>query len=222
MLDQESIREGPTTQTVRRRGEDWWDDTQHYSGCFSCLMQCGNCQQTVAVAGASALERVNPRLDEYEPIYYPKFFSPAPDLFRIPPNCPEPLVEHVRAAFYLYWCDRAACLNRLRAMIELLLDEMEINREENGQWLSPHKRIGLLQERHPGLRQLCDRLMAVKWLGNAGSHLGIITHDDIFDAFDIVEAVLHELFDKSDHALNKMVREIIEKKAPRSREQGAG
>jgi hypothetical protein len=100
---------------------------------------------------------------------------------------------------------------------------MEIGRTtENGRWLSLHNRIGLLKERHQGLEQLCDRLMAVKWLGNEGSHLGDITREDIFDAFDIVEDVLRGFFDNSDRAIVRIVQEIIEKRGPRSRQQRDG
>jgi hypothetical protein len=230
VLDKESIQDGPTAKTTSDRSEsdrigDNWD-YGNYEGRFCCLLKCNHagCQQTVAVAGLSRyLDRqVGPQECEYELTLFPGFYSPAPELFRLPPNCPEQIVQQVRAAFSLYWCDLGSCLNHLRAAVELLLDEMEIERflKKDGREtrISLHARIDILRSRHPKLSSMCDQLTAVKWLGNVGSHVddgGEITHDTVFDAFDILEYVLRERFENTHRFVAKISEEIIKNKGPR-------
>lgn len=73
------------------------------------------------------------------------------------------------------------------------------------------------RNKRPALGTLSDRLLAVKHLGNAGSHPGDVLIDDMFDGFDILEQVLHDK--SSNHAsdLAKMVKQINAKKRPRKR-----
>jgi hypothetical protein len=58
--------------------------------------------------------------------------------------------------------------------------------------------------------------MAVKHLGNAGSHPSVeIDDQDVFDGFDILEHVLIQLYERTDSDLAKMVKEINKRKGPR-------
>ncbi|QEH36352.1 hypothetical protein OJF2_49130 [Aquisphaera giovannonii] len=58
--------------------------------------------------------------------------------------------------------------------------------------------------------------MAVKNLGNAGSHPGDkVTHDDVFDGFDILERVLEDMYSEHPGELAKAVKEINRRKGPR-------
>jgi hypothetical protein len=63
---------------------------------------------------------------------------------------------------------------------------------------------------------MCDQLMAVKHLGNAGSHPGVIVEDkDVFDGLDILERILVECFEKAGSELASMVKEINKVRGPR-------
>jgi len=141
-------------------------------------------------------------------------------MFRIPKNCPERISSEVRAAFSLYWHDLSSCLNHLRIAVELLLTDMGINRyakKKDGRRsrLSLHKRIDLARSKQPKLIDLCDDLLAVKWLGNEGSHPGDVTRGAVFDALDILEHVLRERFDKPRSAIAKISKAINRRKGPR-------
>jgi hypothetical protein len=83
--------------------------------------------------------------------------------------------------------------------------------------LSLHERIVKLKATKPKLKDLCDRLMAVKHLGNAGSHPGAVTYEDVFDGFDIIERILNDLYTQADSALAKIVRDINARRKPRRR-----
>lgn len=43
---------------------------------------------------------------------------------------------------------------------------------------------------------LGGHLMALKWLGNAGSHDGSLNKDDLLDAFEVLDHVLAEIIDE--------------------------
>jgi hypothetical protein len=69
-------------------------------------------------------------------------------------------------------------------------------------------RINVLRGSRPGLRELCDRLLAVKHLGNAGSHPGEVERSDVFDGLDILEHVLVERFENPHGQMARVVKEI--------------
>jgi hypothetical protein len=187
-------------------------------------MKCGrpNCLEAVAVAGD--VEVYNCDNDrggsEYVTMYKPRYFNCAPDIFRIPKNCPDKICVVIRSAFSLHWNDLGSCLNRIRIAIELMLTEMGIKRYTKKQGggrilLSLHSRIDALRKKQPKLNSLCDALLAIKWLGNEGSHPGEVAQEDVFDALDILEHVLVDRFEKPHSVIAKMSREINRKKGSR-------
>lgn len=191
-----------------------------YKARFVCLFECGDaeCGEPVAVSGSVYVVEL-PNYS-YEDRFVAEAFIPAPQMIRIPEKCPTAIQEEVRSAFTLFWLDKAAALNRVRNAIELLLTEMGVKRHgkkaSGGRArMSLDSRIQALRSSKPGLADLCDRLLAVKHLGNAGSHPGGVTRDDVFDGLDILEDILLEKYEKPQGRLAKMVREINKRKKPR-------
>ncbi len=138
----------------------------------------------------------------------------------IPKRCPKSIEGEVCAAFALYWLDHASSLNRIRNAIGLMLTEMGIKRHSlksgGGRIrLTLDARIQVLRSKKPAVSELCDRLLAVKHLGNAGSHPGNVHIDDVFDGFDILEQVLAETYTNHTSVLAKMVKQINQRKGPR-------
>jgi hypothetical protein len=60
-------------------------------------------------------------------------------------------------------------------------------------------------------------LLAIKWLGNFGSHESAIKSSDIFDAYDIVELVTEDMFARARRQIASLAREINKIKGPRSK-----
>jgi len=58
---------------------------------------------------------------------------------------------------------------------------------------------------------LADRLEAVKWLGNEGSHSGEVTHDEYFDACDLLEDFIHAHFERRGHKIVALTGKINKK-----------
>lgn len=73
-----------------------------------------------------------------------------------------------------------------------------------------HARIEEYRKKDPGLG---DSLLAVKWLGNAGSH-ATLTRNDVFDALDMVEHVLDEVFTQRAKTVAKLAKKINKARGP--------
>lgn len=157
-------------------------------------------------------------------ILKPKFICPPPNIFSIPGGCPDGLRSEVQAAFRLFWCDPGACANRIRNAVELVLTDMGVARfgrpKGKRRRLSLHDRIVRLERAKP---ETAKALMAMKWLGNAGSHpAGVLTREDALDGFEILEHVMQERYLQRGKAISKLSREIIRRKGPRLRSERNG
>jgi hypothetical protein len=203
------------------------DDTTWFgTGRFVCVLQCerGACGEICSVAGDFVINYVDfQEGDSLHPGCTPRVIAPGPQVIKTPKRCPDKVKAEIDASFLLHWSDHASCLNRIRNALELLLTEMKIpkttiDKHRSRKLLNLHDRIIALERRKPGLKPLCDRMMAVKHLGNAGSHAGEkVKREDVFDGFDILERVLHDMYSTTDGELSKMVREINKRKGPRKK-----
>ncbi|UBI32352.1 DUF4145 domain-containing protein (plasmid) [Acinetobacter variabilis] len=80
-----------------------------------------------------------------------------------------------------------------------------------------HLRIEQDVPTHVILSPYKDYLMAIKWLGNSGSHdLEEITLQDIMDVYEIMEFVLRNLYGNVQNTLQK-AQLINQKKGPLTR-----
>jgi hypothetical protein len=152
-----------------------------------------------------------------------KSITPPPSMIAVPLGCDNRIREELIAAFGLFWQDYASALNRIRNAIELLLTEMGVKRFGKNKTtgkrtiITLDSRIQILRNKKASLDELCNRLLAIKHLGNAGSHPGEVTESDVFDGLDIVEHVLNEIYEKHASVLAKMVKQINAQKGPRKK-----
>jgi hypothetical protein len=217
---------GETAWSKRAQGHPAWD-VEDFRGRFVALLTCTVCSDVVALSGATALRYEQAEDDPYnvETYYAPLFFSPAPALFRISVKCIPEVRKELERAWTLFWVDRAACANRIRSCVELILTGERVKRygtDKKGARtrLSLHDRIESYRKREPGL---ADEMMAVKWLGNAGSHgAHELTIDGVFDGFDLLEHVLEEVYGARTKTLARIRRDLIRRRGrPRTRGQGS-
>lgn len=222
----------------RQTGQREYDPEADHdaSGHFACLLRCSksSCGETCAVSGVYDTGVVYDQHDR-EVFYergFPKSIVPSPPLIQIPEDCPKDVRSEVVRAFTLFWCDHASSLNRIRNALELVLTNLGVpnsfasaKKQQPGapppkkkvQRASLHQRIERLAKDKPKLREICVRMMAVKHLGNAGSHPGDVDIEDLFDGFDILEHVLVETYAMQTSVLAKMVKEINKRKGPRKK-----
>jgi hypothetical protein len=136
-----------------------------------------------------------------------------PHIIGIPRKCPKEVALELEAAFGLFWAAPTACAGRIRVALELLMDHFRIPKKAKGNSgryyeLKLHARIERFKAKDPVVGA---QLMALKWLGNSGSHTGAVKHDDLLDAFEILEHSLGELIDKKSKTVAKLAKKLAKK-----------
>lgn len=202
-----------TKESLNDHKLDCWEP-EFIEYVFSCQLSCTNptCYSTVACIGTGKLN-----YDEFEQIgiayFYPKYFIPALNIFKIPQNTPKDVKISIKESFQLFFASPSASANHLRISLEKILDCLKIKKFniKNGKKirLSLHQRIESIPVKLLNLRNL---LLAVKWLGNTGSHPNQITTDEVLDAYDIFEVILEELFEKRLENITRLANKINTKK----------
>lgn len=218
-LDKSSLAERQTAASNRDEGEDWWEP-DHWRGRFTAFLHCTNpaCHDSVAVSGTVSWD---PTFDDelgqwvVGEQYSPRGATPPPPIIHTPLKTPEPVVDHLQAAFEVFWSDPSSAGNRIRTAIEALLDERRIPRRIRAKKgvsvrLDLHKRIERFKQQKP---DLAEKLLAVKWLGNAGSHASL-TKSAVLDAFEIVEFVLENLYSGTEARVSKLAKSINRARGP--------
>lgn len=146
----------------------------------------------------------------------PSFFEPATPLIQIPKTCPKEVGDDVVDASRLYWTSPPSAGNRLRAGLERLMDNLGIpkkakNKKGKFDTLSLHARLERFAKKRPDVG---SHLLAIKWLGNSGSHSSEFTANDALDAFELLALALEEIYDEKSAKLKKLTAAIIKKKGP--------
>jgi hypothetical protein len=122
-----------------------------------------------------------------------------------------PLERELDYAFGHFWNDFAGCSNAIRRAIEVLLDDLKVPERPN-----LHQRIELFQKENANIG---DKLMAIKWIGNSGSHKDKPTREDLLDGFDILDYCLEKLYkrDEREERINSIAENINQNKNLRSK-----
>lgn len=207
-----SLARGETKDSRESYGsEDWEPDW--VTERFVCLLVCQNrhCGEVCSVTGDTSY--VLQYDGEREMRFEPHFIEPAPDIVLIPKGCPELTAKELRAAFSLFWSDPSAALNRTRTSVEALLDAGKIQRKARSKKgdlhpLSLHQRI---EKFLPKDAQTRSKMLAVKWLGNLGSH-DRVTRGQVLEAFELVEYILEVVVEKRPQRLDRLAKDINKRK----------
>lgn len=188
---------------------------------FSCLLVCQNrdCGEVVAVGGRTHHEEDHDweqQAMHWSRTFAPQVVAPAPPIFPVPKECPEDVTKELKRAFGLYWSDPASSANRLRVAVEVLLNDQKvnktvINRRRKRETPNLHARIELFKAKDS---EAADYLLAIKWLGNAGSHFGVadIDDDDLLGGFELIEHVIERLYVKREARLKQIAKGLNQRK----------
>lgn len=227
----DSLKTGQTRASRVAQGhaasEPEWVD-----GRFSCIMDCAHCGNTVGVAGSYRVvddrhvDEEHGESGDYAHYFRPKFFTESPHVFEIPAATPDSVTEELVASFQLFWSDPLACTSRIRSSVERLLTAQKVPQttgkiaaKARRQFLALHHRIERFATKRP---EIAEKLMAVKWIGNAGSHSRGATIDDALDGYELMDWVLDRLYATRHHRASSLTREINRRKAPRSSSRRSG
>jgi hypothetical protein len=75
-----------------------------------------------------------------------------------------------------------------------------------------HERIDLFRNQDSAN---ADLLMSIKWLGNTGTHEGIVDRDDVLSGLEILEHVLQEVVGEKSAKIQKLAKKLTKSHAPR-------
>ena len=174
---------------------DW--EPSFKSEQFVCLLSCQHCSEVYSVAGVTSHHEggYDPSDLEIFKSLEPRYIDPAPHIIPIPRRYPKDAARELIAAFSLFWPDPGAALNRLRTSMELYLDHKGVQRKarkQNGKYwkLSLHERILRFAVKHP---EINETMLAVKWLGNVGSHESSVSRIEALEAFELLDYILEEV-----------------------------
>ena len=207
--------------------EAW--ELEWVSYAFSCVLICNNsqCEEYVSCTGTGSadvehFENEDGSVDsEYIESYLPKYFEPHLRPIDIPDGCPKSVSKPLEESFKLFFCSPGASLNCVRMATEELLSYLKVPRchvaNNKMTFISLHRRIDLLPEKYSELK---DLILAVKWLGNAGSHSnGDVTIDDVMDSYEMIEHVLQEIYVPKTKKLSALAKQVNKKRGPLKRKK---
>ncbi|HBH6921914.1 TPA: DUF4145 domain-containing protein [Serratia marcescens] len=211
----ESFKIAETSETATCRDELWFDE-EMAKGVFSCLLRCSRqaCREHVALSGqVISLETFNDEMTErwYESGYRPIHFYPPLPLFQPPDKCPEEIFDMLAEISALIPAHRASAVNIMRTVLEIMLDSIgvprektELNKKGKKIRLTTHERIcdysAMLEPKN-------EAFMALKWLGNHGSHGGSkVTRSAIDDACVVIEDLIEFIFSESPDVKENIAR----------------
>ncbi len=173
---------------------------------------CAQCEESVSFCGQARFPKDTPSQGSNDSLaeIYPQFFFPPIDFIEHGECTPEHIKKELKKSFALYFSDPRSSGNRLRVCIEKILNDLgfpEFETDENGNPIrnekgkvirrSLHARIDIFSKSKP---RYTDMLLALKILGNESSHNSSskITRKDILDAYEIVNYLIEEFYDKED------------------------
>jgi len=217
-----TVIESPSS--VEAHSHEAWEP-DWITGHFSGLLKCSNerCGDRIGIIGEMSM--TDEPDDDYDGSYFglkfveilnPTYFFPHLKIFQIHPDVPEEIKEAINNSFKLYWVDTASCANKIRIVVELIMDEQKIQstyiERKKRKVYNLHKRIELFKSKKA---EEADLFMAIKWIGNSGSHKGQdLTKDDLLDAYEILSHVTAKLYEKTSKRIKAITKKINLRKKP--------
>ncbi|MET9459950.1 DUF4145 domain-containing protein [Streptomyces canus] len=211
--DRDSFEEEESVTSKSLRDEEVWEP-EWIQGTFHCVLTCrkGSCDH-VRVIGEMTVGWGRRDDVQYEKFLTPNMFIPALPLLESRGLCPEEVKERVDAASKILWVDPNAAANRIRAAVEALMDDRGVIRTKlNGAGkavrLSLDSRIATFKKALPQYADAADLLLAVKWIGNVGSHEDVLRVSDVLEGVEFLDHALSSIYDASRDDMKKRASEV--------------
>ncbi|GAA3785277.1 DUF4145 domain-containing protein [Corallibacter vietnamensis] len=209
------------SKDYRAKNDDW--EIEWISLTFNGRLKCKTCSENVFFTGIGNPEHsgyydyeLDDYHEEYTNTFTPTFFQPTINIFNIPKKCPDTVKEQIWDSFKLFWCDLSSCANKIRIALEVLLNEEKVKRFEvvsgKRKPISLHRRI----QSYSNI-EVRDLFLAIKWIGNTGSHTGEVETIDIIETYKLLEYSLKKLYTNEEEEIKKITKEINKRKGTRKR-----
>lgn len=194
-------------------------DQDHENGVFHVCLTCTrpSCEESIVVVGTTYMDEIHEDEEYGSGRHYitfctPQYFIPPLEMFKIPQETPHRVKECIMASFNLFFVSSGSALNEIRNAIEFLMDELQVPRkglDDNGKeerW-DLDKRVGKMPNQDVNVK---SHLLAIKNLGNWGSHAVETDREDVLNAYDLLSHVLEALYVKRDKAMQELAKRIKE------------
>ena len=188
-------------------------------GVFALTLEClsRSCQEAVTVSGSCRYSEYESHGDSEVAAYLrPHCFTPPIHIFPISENCPERVKEALLVSFSLFWSSPPAAGNALRTTIEAFLDYYGVKKwtKDKNNKDAPIHLDARIKEYDKNFTDIAATLMAIKWIGNAGSHTSDLTAENVIMGYQLFSHAMDEAFDKKSATIKKMVQKINKNKKP--------
>ena len=211
--DKTSFKASEPAYSKSAHDQDEWDpDWIEYRFTFTCVCDKKSCGEIAYVTGSGTVDQwySEEGQAEYYDVFRIKTFFPAPNLINIPQDAPTEVILLLEKSFALYWVDVSAAANALRASLEALLDELQIPRTQKSAKgkmvrLTLHARLEIWSEKQSDFADLC---LALKEVGNLGSHGEEVRKKHYFGVLEIYAHVLVQLFENNAMKMKKLAEKI--------------
>ena len=118
--------------------------------------------------------------------------TPGPRVIAVPAKTPKLVSNEITKSFSLLWTDRSSAANKLRNAVEEILADFGIPKTTPaGKFVALAVRLDQAEKldiAHHGT------MVALKDVGNTGSHEAGLPLKDLLDAYDILEDALEDIY----------------------------
>jgi len=174
---------------------------------FALMLECTNpdCKASTVVAGRlEAYPYCEDMLRGYDTKFTPMFFYPPIEVLTIPDYIPENVKKEIRRSYSIYFSDPNASVTPLRCSIECFLDDVGVTKSNSRETL--HRRLVRFKVSNDEIATL---LLAVKWLGNDGSHYNdTLSHEDVLKGYRVLLKALENYYQDKNKAAIIMADEL--------------
>lgn len=193
---------------------------------FHCIFECNNhkCASKVVCTGRGKvdfdidIDDYGNQSQEWYSYYQPLFFYPNLKLIAIPKDTPADIKKLLNQSFEFFFTSPSAAANLVRISIEVILTDQEVkkyttNKKGERQKMTLDSRIkDHLPDKYQTIK---EHFLAVKWLGNAGSHEDEeLTPNNTMDAYELVEYILLQVYAPPTDNLNTLAQDINKSRGP--------
>lgn len=200
--------------TLQQQNMEWFEADMEES-VFSCMASCSRqaCGEVVACIGESQggiYWDEHTHKDVFYRMHRPVSFHPTLSPVVITDKCPQEIAGPLYASFSIFLMQPGSAANLIRIAVEQLLNAIGIPKlDDKSKRINLHQRIDKLDGQYASYR---NTLMAIKFLGNAGSHeYDEVIIEDIETAFEMMEYVVNDLFSGRKESIEVLTKRLLEK-----------
>ncbi|MER8852863.1 DUF4145 domain-containing protein [Mesorhizobium australicum] len=208
---------------VKDKSVTVWEESEDpmiAGGKFTSFFACSHafCRTVAVLSGIASsgpyyyIDQDGEEQMDEETNFYPKSMIPGPRIITIPGKTPKAVRDEITKSFGLFWTDKSSAANKLRNAVEEILADFGIPKATpSGKFVALGIRLDRAEKldiAHHGT------MVALKDVGNTGSHEGALPLKDLLDAYDIFEDALEDIYGGRKARLDAIRARLTKPKPP--------